>query len=291
MSRPTCHRRDIAQRVARVVGTDEHTSLLSSQLVLVGGDQKLKNVGRFNLALRGDAANVWFASEDGNGAVDGLSVDLNRIRVGIEGSFQTDTGQGGTLEPFGKVSVRSDGGDGDTGTGVEIAGGVRMTSNTFTLEVQGRMLAMHGADDYCESGLSLMAKLNPSASVTDVSVTIAPSWGNDALDSGTLWQDDLTIGSTHTYPALALFDSTGANKHLDAQIGYGMLIANEQYLLTPFVDLGMTGGNRRGFLLGASLRPFVHRNTMLDINLAMGRVERSTGTSSGKIGMRANLRF
>ena len=274
-----------------VVGASNDVSDLSSTITMVGGSQELTTVGRMSLALRGDAATASLETEDGNGAADGLAADVNRIRVGLEGSFRTETGQGGMLEPFGQVSLRSDGGDGDTGTGVEVAGGVRMTSSTFTLEVQGRTLAMHGADEYSESGFSLMAKLNPSASMTGVAVTIAPRWGADALGNGMLWQDSMKIGSAHTYGALTGFGNAGANKSIDTQIGYGMLVANEQYLFTPFVDFGVSDINRREMLIGASLRQLVQGNASLDINLALGRVEERDGASSGKIGLNANLRF
>ena len=274
-----------------VVGAANDVSDLSSTITMVGGSQDLTSVGRFNLALRGDAAMASLETEDGNGAADDLAADVNRIRVGLEGSFRTETGQGGMLEPFGQVSLRSDGGDGDTGTGIEIAGGVRMTSSTFTLEAQGRTLAMHGADEYSESGFSLMAKLNPSASATGVSVSIAPRWGADAMGNGMLWQDSLSIGTANTYGALTGFGNVGANKSIDTQIGYGMLVANEQYLFTPFVDYGVSDGDRRELLFGASLRQLVQGSANLDINLALGRVEERTGASSGKIGLNANLRF
>ena len=274
-----------------VVGTSNDVSDLTSTLTMVGGSQELTTVGRFNLALRGDAATVSLETEDGNGAADGLAADINRIRVGLEGSFRTETGQGGMLEPFGQISLRSDGGDGDTGTGVEVAGGVRMTSSTFTLEAQGRTLAMHGADEYSESGFSLLAKLNPSASATGVSVSIAPRWGADALGNGMLWQDDLNIGSAHTYGALTGFGNADASKSIDTQIGYGMLVANEQYLLTPFVDYGVSDSDRRELLLGVTLQQLVEGSATLDVNLALGRVEERTGASSGKIGLNAILRF
>lgn len=274
-----------------VVGAANDVSDLSTQLTLVGGSQDLTRLGRMNLALRGDAAVASIETDDGNGAADGLAADINRIRIGLEGSFKTDTGQGGILEPFGQVSLRSDGGDGDTGTGVEIAGGVRMTSSAFSLEIQGRTLAMHGADEYSESGFSLMAKLNPSANATGVSVSIAPRWGADALGNGMLWQDTLNLNSAQTYGALAGFGNAGANKSIDTQIGYGMLVANEQYLLTPFVDLGVSDGDRREMLLGVTLQQLVEGNTSLDVNLALGRVEEHTGVSSGKIGLNAALRF
>ena len=272
-----------------VVGASNDVSDLSSQLAMIGGSQNLTSVGRFDLALRGDAAMATLETDNGTGAADGLVADINRVRVGLEGSFKTETGQGGLLEPFGQVSLRSDGGDGDTGTGIEVAGGVRMTSSAFTLEVRGRTLAMHSADEYSESGFSLMATLNPSASATGVSVTVAPRWGADAQGTGVLWQD--TLDPSQTYGALAGFANAGANASFDTQIGYGLLVANERYLFTPFVDLAVSDGDRRELLFGATLRQMAQGNASLDVNLALGRVEERTGASSGKIGLNATLRF
>ncbi|MYD43206.1 MAG: autotransporter outer membrane beta-barrel domain-containing protein [Gammaproteobacteria bacterium] len=272
-----------------VVGASNDVSDLSSQLAMVGGSQNLTSVGRFDLALRGDAAMATLETDEGSGAADGLAADVNRVRVGLEGSFRTETGQGGMLEPFGQISLRSDGGDGDTGTGIEVAGGVRMTSDAFTLEVRGRTLAMHSADEYSESGFSLMATLNPSANATGISVSIAPRWGADAQGTGILWQD--TLNSSQTYGALTGFGNAGAKASIDTQIGYGMLVAQENYLLTPFVDFAVSDGDRREMLFGASLRQLAQGNANLDINLALGRVEERTGATSGKVGLNATLRF
>ena len=61
-----------------------------------------------------------------------------------------------------------------------------------------------------------------------------------------------------------------------------MLVRNEQYLLTPFVDLGVSDSDRREMLLGITLQQMVEGTTSLDVNLALGRVEERTGASSGQ---------
>lgn len=109
-----------------VVGAENDVNDLTTQLTLIGGSHDLTRFGRMSLALRGDAAVASIETDDGAGAAGGLAADVNRIRIGLEGSFRSDTGNGGMVEPFGQVSLRSDGGDGDTGTGVEIAGGISM---------------------------------------------------------------------------------------------------------------------------------------------------------------------
>ncbi len=262
---------------------------LRSQLAMVGGEQALTRVGRFDLALRGDAALASLETDQGVGAADGLATDVHRFRLGLEGSFSTDTGEGGMLEPFGQVNVRTDGGDGETGSGLELAGGIRMTTSAFTLEAQGRTLALHGADDYRESGFSLLATLNPSAQATGVSVTIAPRWGADAVGTGILWEDTLRVGQS--YGVLTGVANGGAQASLETQVGYGLLVARERYLLTPFVDVRMSDGTRRELLVGASVRPWVRQAKDLDVRLAAGRVDERTGVSHSQVGLHATMRF
>ncbi len=269
--------------------TTRDVSDLRSQLAMVGGEQALTRVGRFDLALRGDAALASLETDQGPGAADGLATDVHRFRLGLEGSFSTDTGEGGMLEPFGQLNVRTDGGDGETGSGLELAGGIRMTTSAFTLEAQGRTLALHGADDYRESGFSLLATLNPSAQATGVSVTIAPRWGADAVGTGILWEDTLRVGQS--YGALTGVASGGAQASLETQVGYGLLVARERYLLTPFVDVRMSDGTRRELLVGASVRPWVRQATDLDIRLAAGRVDERPGVSHSQVGLHATMRF
>ncbi len=264
-------------------------SNLRSQLAMVGGEQALTQVGRFDLALRGDAALASLETDQGVGAADGLATDVHRLRLGLEGSFSADTGEGGMLEPFGQVNVRTDGGDGETGSGLELAGGVRMMTPAFTLEAQGRTLALHGADDYREAGFSLLATLNPSAQATGVSVTIAPRWGADAVGTGILWEDTLRVGQS--YGVLTGMANGGAQASLETQIGYGLLVARERYLLTPFVDVRMSDGTRRELLVGASVRPWVRQAKDLDVRLAAGRVNERPGVSHSQVGLHATMRF
>ncbi|MCY3857574.1 MAG: hypothetical protein OXG25_01555 [Gammaproteobacteria bacterium] len=274
-----------------VVGTTDHSSYLSSQLALIGASQDIKTSGRFNLALRGDAASVSLETDDGEGAADGLSADVNRIRVGLEGSLPTDTGQGGILEPFGQINLRSDGGDGDTGTGIEVVGGVRISGSSFSLEAQGRTLATHGAEEYSESGFSLMAKLNPAANGTGVSVTVAPRWGADAQGSNVLWQDTLDLDSFVSYGPLAGFGHARSNRALDTHIAYGMLISNDRYLLTPFLNLEVTEVDQREMLLGINLHPVIGDANRFGVNFVIGNVVNSTGVGTEKIGLTTTVVF
>ena len=51
---------------------------------------------------------------------------MRQLRVGIDVSRPVRTAGGTLVEPFGEVHARHDGGSGQTGAGLEVAGGLRM---------------------------------------------------------------------------------------------------------------------------------------------------------------------
>ena len=266
-----------------VVGTSNQSSDLDSTLYMFGLRHGLSKMGAIDLALRGDVAMANIETASGDGAVDGLSADVNRIRAGLEGSYTVDMGDGGTFAPFGELSLRNDGGDGDTGTGVEVSGGFRVNLNSFNLEARGRTLASHGADDYEESGFSLTATLNPAADGSGLSFSLAPRWGGSALSSGAIWAEQGVLNQ-----GLNGFSQGNA---LEARIGYGKRIMGERFMLTPFADFD-AGDDVRQYLLGARLDQLINASSSLNVDMAVGRVERrSTGEAGAQVGLNATLRF
>ena len=77
---------------------------------------------------------------------------MRQVRVGIDMSRPVRTAGGTLVEPFGEVHARHDGGSGQTGAGLEVAGGLRVARGVFRVEGMGRLLALHAADGYREHG-------------------------------------------------------------------------------------------------------------------------------------------
>ena len=77
------------------------------------------------LSLRSDV--LWVRTEsDAVRAPRWLAAsrtDVNRLRLIVEGSRAFELDSGGTLTPSIEVGVRDDGGDAETGTGVEVGPG------------------------------------------------------------------------------------------------------------------------------------------------------------------------
>ena len=122
------------------------TGDLSMRLGVAGVRQALPAVGRVDVAVRGDIGMLRLATGDGTELIDGLSVDARRLRVGLEASRSVSLG-GATLTPFAEVGGRHDGGDGQTGTGLELAGGLRLggLGSRLAVEARGHVLGRsHG---------------------------------------------------------------------------------------------------------------------------------------------------
>ena len=101
-------------------GTSRQPSELTLRMGMAGIRTELLRFGGFELALRGDAGIAALETEEGATALDGLAVSAQRIRVGLEAGYAMATTAGGTLTPFLDIGGRFDGGDGDTGSGVEV---------------------------------------------------------------------------------------------------------------------------------------------------------------------------
>ena len=131
---------------------------LSMRMGLVGASGTLGEPGGFDIALRADAGAVALETGTGPKAIDELSVSVQRARLGFEMSYTANTGpvvggvrlsgaggNAGAVTPFVEVAARLDSGDGPSGTGAEVAAGVRYQSSTVNFEAKARTLAMHGA--------------------------------------------------------------------------------------------------------------------------------------------------
>ena len=66
--------------------------------------------------------------------IEGVTVDVTRLRLSFEASHAHEFASGGTLTPSVELGLRHDGGDGETGTGMELGGRLRYLSQGLTIE-------------------------------------------------------------------------------------------------------------------------------------------------------------
>ena len=186
------------------------------------------------------------ASSEGKSTLDGLDADVRSVRLGIEGTNSSLRVGGLRLTPFAQVAGRYDGGDGVTGRGLEVAGGLRLAIGRLGIEARGRMLAVHTASGYEEKGLAVIAFVRPEAGRGGLSVSISPRWGSETRNVDLTWREDRDIVQGERPP-----DEAGTVR---AHIGYGMVYPTMNGLVvTPFCEMDLSAADHRRMRVGTRL--------------------------------------
>ena len=209
--------------------------------------------GGFALAFRADAFRVRTesaaVSTPGVGNLAGARADASRLRAMLDGSRTFMLAGGGTLTPSVELGVRHDGGDAETGTGLELGAGLGWADPSrgldMTVKVQG--LAAHAEDSYDEWSVSGQLRLVPGAAGRGLSMSLTPSWGADPGSSERLWLlPDASALAANS-------DATDPQARLDAELGYGLAVSGG-LTGTPHVGFGLSE-TAREVRLGWRLNP------------------------------------
>ncbi len=138
---------------------------------------------------------------------DGSDLGVRRVRAGVEGILRF--GQG--MEPYMEAALRQDGGDAETGMGVELGGGIRWSTSRLRVELGGRTLVLHTDEGMREWGLMGAIEYRKPSQLGP-SMRVRPLWGN--VYGGDLWRD----APLHSV-ALG-----GTDQRVEMELGYGMPI-------------------------------------------------------------------
>ena len=99
--------------------------------------QVLDGSGPSGLGLNVKSDAMWVGTKSAD--TDELAPtegDVTRLRLILQGERVFEAGNGATFTPSAEIGLRHDGGDAETGTGVEIGGGLRYTVGAVTIEAQ-----------------------------------------------------------------------------------------------------------------------------------------------------------
>ena len=274
-----------------IVGVESNDrSDLKSTVGLFGGRQVMYTAANgLNLAIVGDVGMSNLETDEGDNGAESLLAEVSRIRGGLETSFNMLMGADGSFTPFLTVGFRTDSGDGIADSGVEVSGGIRITNPILTLDANFRTLATYGEDDYSETGFAIMALLNPTAGATGLSISLSPSWGASTVHTNALWQDDLQVNRV---PDLANWGIAHNEQiRIDSNIGYGFLVIDERFLLTPFIDVQSGYSNEHDVSIGAKFKQMLRSAQNLDVSVQVGENSSYSGTQEESIKVNARLNF
>ena len=214
------------------LGAGASVTVLAIDDLIAGGTTALK--------LRGEGL-LAHATVEAAATVAGLEVDVNQVRAVVEASHAQRLGTA-TLTPVLELGGRLDGGDGETGAGFEVGGGVSYADAGFTVESRGRVLLFR--DNFDEWGLSGLVQYDPGAPAHGLMVSVRPAFGATASGVAGLWEHG-------TLDLLGSAEQAGGR--VEAEIGYGVPVFGAAGVLTPFAGASLTDAGGNSLSLGSRL--------------------------------------
>ena len=272
------------ERAKKVTRTD-----LEMRLGAIGGRGALLTQdakGGMDLALKADAFFVETESEavsqEGN-----TTANASRLRLVLEGGRAFQVGDGATLRPSLELGLRHDGGDAETGTGVELGGGVNYTDRAtgLSVEAKARMLVAHADQGYEEWGASASVRLAPGERGRGLSFSLAPTLGATSSAAERLW-------GARDAGGLAPGGEFAAARGLQGELGYGLSVSGDRFTGTPNVGFGLSD-SARAWRIGWRLTSAIEGNPGFEVNLDATRQEAANGNEPPEHGLmlRAAIRW
>ena len=231
--------------------------------------------GGLELAVAPDAMAVRTTSE----AVPGLAAsrsDVTRLRLGLEGAWR-----GGGFVPTLGLALRHDGGDAETGFGIEASGGVAWSDpgSGFSVELKGRTLFAHADDDVRERGISFALVRAPGPKGRGASLALTAARGADAPAA-----DRLLSGEPLAATLSTKGDAREVPERLSAEFGYGMPAFRGRFTGTPRARVALSDAARE-WRLGWDLAPAWRGAPDLGLGLAATRREADGGDPEHEVGI------
>ena len=245
------------------------------------------------LAVKSDAMAVRTSSEKTQGLA-AARADVTRLRLGLEGTWRGIEAGGGTLTPRMEIGVRHDGGDAETGFGLDVGGGLAWShpANGIAAQVSGRALLTHEAKGFRDRGIAGSLAWDPGrGSGRGPKLTLTQTMGASAAGGV-----DALLGRG-TLGGLGANDDGDelANRRLELRMGYGFSVLGDRFTSTPEFGLALSNGHRDyslGWRLGLAQRGV----NALELKLEATRREKADGAANDNdaehgIGFRVTARW
>ena len=219
------------------------TSDINMQTIGVGSSVSF-HAGVTTLRFKGEVAQSRVevdGSQTDAGTITELEVDASRTRIAMEVVQSFALSGGGVFEPSLEIGARFDGGDGETGGGAEIGGGLRYDNpyRRFSIDGKVRALLIHGGG-YEEWGISGTMRVASGADGQGLSFSLSPGYGDSGSGVQELWRHGLADENNATD------ETDDYAMKLDARMGYG--VATGKGVLTPYSE--MTHGTTDSYRMG-----------------------------------------
>ena len=235
------------------------------------------------LALTSDA--LWArTSSDRTRDLAASDSDATRLRLGLEGSYRVALEGDAHLTPKLEIGARHDGGDAETGFGVEVGGGIAWVDPGLglSLDVSGRTLLAHENDDLKDRGLSASLAFDPApATGRGPSFSLRQDFGGQANG-----------GLDALFAPAPLEDRTGseATSRWAMEAAYGFPAFGGRFTGSPHVGLGFATG-ARDYSVGWRLAPEAATAPDISFGLRATRRESDTQAAEHTVGFEITARW
>ena len=238
---------------------------MSLTLVAAGARSELlelPKLGGVMLAVETDTR-LTRTSTGATADLDATDATVWQVRLGLEGSRHIALAGGGALRPSIEVGLRHDGGDAETGSGIEMGAGLSLArpASGLSLDLAARRLLAHRAPGLEEWGASASLTWDPTpSSDRGLSVSLQQSVG--ASSSGGM---NALLGRDTMAASPGVAGIAGASR-LQARAGYGLPMGAGRFIGTPQLGFGLSEG-RHDYTLGWHLS--AARREALDLTLGV----------------------
>ena len=168
---------------------------LSMAMAASGGRGRIAGSERgFALAFKADGLWVGTRSEQphtAGGWLNGTTATVTRLRTALEGAKNVTLNERMRVRTSVETGIRQDGGDAETGAGIDVGAGLALNDAVtgLTVNVQVRTLVVHQAAGFSERGVAVSVSYDPApASRLGLSARVSPAWGGEAMSGAeALW--------------------------------------------------------------------------------------------------------
>ena len=177
--------------------------------------------------------------------------DASRTRVLLEASCDCRYAwAGGLMGGAVDFGVRRDGGEAETGLGLEVGGVLNylIPDRGLTVSVTARRLMAHQDDGFREWGVGGMIEYDPGTAGRGFSVRMVSSWGTAPSGTNRFWSQSVAGLNRNGY--------AGMEAPLTAEMDYRMQAFGGRLQMAPYADMSLVSGasGAQSYLLGWRLQ-------------------------------------
>ena len=192
--------------------------------VSAGGVSKLsmQYIAGVDLAIKTDAQAVQI---DGTNNRE-LDSESWRLRTAVEASGEHELQNGGVLQPTAEIGVRYDGGDTQTGLGLDASLGMRVDDarRGLVIEGNGRYLLVHRESSKKRWDVGALVSFDIGAKGLGLHFSLEPSYGTGLSGESQIWRDRISEVSGSVTNAL----------RMNSTLGYGVGALGGRAVATPY---------------------------------------------------------